>query len=332
MKTEYSLLELAIIPQGTAPTELFQQTLKVAQRAEKWGYKRFWLAEHHNSLAIASSATQVLIGYIANGTKTIKVGSGGVMLPNHSPLIVAEQFGTLGLLYPDRIDLGLGRAPGTDQLTASAIRSDRMTSVYNFPTEIEQIQTYFSTENSKSKVRVPFAEGVEVPIYILGSSTDSAHLAAAKGLPYAFASHFASPHLFEALKIYHNNFQPSQFLKEPYTIAAANVLVADTNEEADRLLTSLIMMFYNVLTGQSDFLQPPTEMTNELRELWAHPSIQQMLKYTFVGDKEKVKTETIQFIEATKVNEVMAVSNMFDVKDRLRSLQYFSEIMQELNG
>lgn len=331
MKTKYSLLELAIIPKGTSVPELLNQTLQAAQHAEQLGYERFWLAEHHNSLAIASSATQVLIGYVAGGTKTIRVGSGGVMLPNHSPLIVAEQFGTLASLYPGRIDLGLGRAPGTDQLTAMAIRSDRMLSVHNFPDEIKQIQTYLSPENSTAKVRVPFAEGVNLPIYILGSSTDSAYLAAAMGLPYAFASHFATTHLHEALKIYRDNFKPSEVLDKPYTIAGVNILAADDVEYAEHLLSSLILMFYNVLTGRSDYLQPPAPLTADMRELWKHPSLQQMLKFTFIGDKEKVRIDTQAFLQETQVDEIMVVSNMYHFKDRLKSLKLFSEVMQELN-
>src|SRR5690554_4645142 len=180
----FSVLDLATITQGNNASDAFHNSLDLARNVEYWGYKRFWLAEHHNMISIASSATSVLIGYIAGGTSTIRVGSGGIMLPNHSPLIVAEQFGTLANLYPDRIDLGLGRAPGTDQVTAQAIRSDRMHSVYRFPEEIEKIQQYFSKDNASAKVRAPVAEGVQVPIYVLGSSPDSAHLAAAKGLPY----------------------------------------------------------------------------------------------------------------------------------------------------
>src|SRR5690606_23711768 len=197
----YSILELSFVTKGSNPSESFTKSLNLAQQAENFGYTRFWLAEHHNAISIASSATAVLIGHIAGGTKKIRVGSGGIMLPNHSPLIVAEQFGTLGRLYPNRIDLGLGRAPGTDPETAHAIRPDRMHSVYKFPEEIGEIIEYFSEDND-SKVRAPIAEGVDVPLYILGSSTDSARVAAKLGLPYAFASHFATTYLFEALNIY----------------------------------------------------------------------------------------------------------------------------------
>lgn len=208
----YSILDLAVMTQDSTPAETFKKSLAVAQQGEALGYYRFWLAEHHNMISIASSATAVLIGYIAEGTRSIRVGSGGIMLPNHSPMVVAEQFGTLATLYPHRIDLGLGRAPGTDPETAQAIRSDRMQSVYRFPEEISLIQQYLSPANSTARVRVPFAEGVDVPLYILGSSTDSAHLAARKGLPYAFAAHFAPAQLTHTLNIYYNEFQPSEAL------------------------------------------------------------------------------------------------------------------------
>ncbi|HRO47497.1 LLM class flavin-dependent oxidoreductase [Agriterribacter sp.] len=326
----YSILELATVSAGSNPAETFTKSLRLAQEAEALGYNRFWLAEHHNAIGIASSATAVLIGYIAGGTKKIRVGSGGIMLPNHSPLIVAEQFGTLGSLYPNRIDLGLGRAPGTDQVTAQAIRSDRMQSVYKFPEEISLIQQYFSPENSIAKVRVTVAEGVNVPLYILGSSTDSAHLAAAKGLPYAFASHFAPTHMFEALNIYYNNFQPSEFLQEPYTIACINVMAADTNEEAEKISTSLIRMFLAVFTGVSTYLQEPTEMTPELRGILENPALQQMLKYSFAGNKETVKQKTEDFLAQTGVNEIMAVSNIYDHEDRVKSYRIFAEIMKEI--
>ena len=326
----YSILELATVSNGSTPAETFAKSLHLAQEAEAFGYHRFWLAEHHNAIGSASSATSVLIGYIAGGTNKIRVGSGGIMLPNHSPLIVAEQFGTLGSLYPNRIDLGLGRAPGTDQVTAQAIRSDRMQSVYKFPEEISLIQQYFSPENSASKVRVTVAEGVNVPLYVLGSSTDSAHLAAAKGLPYAFASHFAPTYMFEALNIYYNNFRPSEFLQEPYTIACINVMAADTNEEAERISTSLIRMFLAVFTGVSAYLQEPTEMTPELRGLLENPALQQMLKYSFADNKETVKKKTEDFLTQTGVNEIMAVSNIYDHEDRVKSYRIFSEIMKEI--
>lgn len=330
--TPYSILELASVGEGSTMADVFKKSLDLAQKAEAFGYHRFWLAEHHNMISIASSATAVLIGYIAEGTQKIKVGSGGIMLPNHSPLIVSEQFGTLGSLYPNRIDLGLGRAPGTDQVTAHAIRSDRMTSVYHFPDEVSQIQQYFSRENHSSKVRATVAEGIHVPIYILGSSTDSAHLAAKKGLPYAFASHFAPAMLFEALNIYYNEFQPSEYLKEPYTIACVNVIAADTDYEAEKISTSLVRMMYGVLTNNIDYMKPPIEPTQELRELVQNPAFQRMFKYAFVGSKATVKEKVKDFLNTTGVNEIMVAGHIYNHDDRIRSFKIFSEIMNELKA
>ncbi|CAH8285830.1 luciferase family oxidoreductase group 1 [Mariniflexile fucanivorans] len=329
--TLYSILDLALVSQDNSLKQTYNDALKLAQHVETFGYTRYWLAEHHNAPNIGSSATSVLIGYVAEGTKTLRIGSGGIMLPNHSPLIIAEQFGTLASLYPGRIDLGLGRAPGTDRETAEAIRSDFMHAAHRFPDELEKIETYFSLENSASKVRATVAEGVEVPIYILGSSTDSAHLAAKKGLPYAFASHFATTHLWDALDIYRKEFKPSPHLEKPYIMAGVNVIIADTEEEAQRLYTSLIRMIIGIFTGKRDYVQPPTAMTQELSETIKHPQIQQMLKYTFVGSKATVKEQVKAFLEQTKADELIAVTNIYDVKDRIRSYELFAEIMKELN-
>ena len=328
----YSILDLAIVSKGTTLAQTFNHSLALAQVADEVGYTRYWLAEHHNSEAIGSSATSILIGKITEGTKRIRVGSGGVMLPNHSPLIIAEQFGTLGILYPNRIDLGLGRAPGTDQATANAIRSDFYQAAMSFPAEVQKIQDYFSIKNASEKVRATVAEGVDVPLYILGSSTDSAHLAASKGLPYAFASHFATTHLMNALDIYRREFQPSEVLEKPYTLAGVNIIVADTDEEAERISTSLYRMIISLLTGKRDQMQPPIDMTEELREVSQHSSVQQMLKYTFIGSKDTVKRQVKHFIETTEVDELIAVTNIFDGKDRIKSYQLFAEIMKELNG
>lgn len=324
----YSILDLAIVSSGVTIEQTFKNSVDLAQKADQMGYNRFWLAEHHNMVHVASVATSVLIGHIAGNTKRIKVGSGGIMLPNHSPLIVAEQFGTLGRLYPNRIDLGLGRAPGTDQITAHAIRSDRMQSVHNFPGEIEQIQKYFSEENEWSDVRAVVAEGVNVPIYILGSSLDSAHLAAKMGLPYAFASHFATSLLQEALDIYRKEFKPSKYLDKPYTIAGVNVIAADTDDEAERNFTSLIRMFLGILTGKREPLQPPMEMTDDLMMIQHNPTVRDMLKYSFVGRKEAVAKELDRFLENTGVNELMIVSNLHNHEDRVKSYEIVSEIMQ----
>ena len=330
-KTAYSILELAIVSEGDTMQQTLQNSLALAKAAEASHYKRIWFAEHHNSNNIGSSATSVLIGYVAENTSSIRVGSGGIMLPNHSPLIIAEQFGTLAHLYPGRIDLGLGRAPGTDQQTAQAIRSDFMQAAQVFPEEVAKIQQYFSIENKSSKVRAAIAEGTDVPIYILGSSTDSAHLAASKGLPYAFASHFATTYLHQALKIYRQEFQPSAFLNEPYTMAGVNVYIADSDDEAERLFTSVIRMFVGVLTGAREPLQPPTEMTEDLRELFAHPAVNQMLKYSFVGSKETVKNQVNAFLDATGVDELIAVSAMYNIADRIKSARLFAEVMKEIN-
>ncbi|MBB6613142.1 LLM class flavin-dependent oxidoreductase [Pontibacter sp. Tf4] len=327
----YSILELAVVAQGETIQQTLHNALALAKEAEAHHYKRIWFAEHHNSDNIGSSATSLLIGYVAENTSTIRVGAGGVMLPNHSPLIVAEQFGTLAHLYPDRIDLGLGRAPGTDQQTARAIRSDFMEAAHSFPLEIEKIQQYFSLENKVAKVRAPIAEGTAVPLYVLGSTTDSAHIAAEKGLSYAFASHFASTHLHNALRIYEQEFQPSVFLEKPYTMAGVNVLVADTDEEAEKLFTSLIRMFVGVLTGHRDPLPPPSEMSEELKQVLQHPTLHQMLRYSFVGSKQAVKKQIREFLEKTEVNELITVSTMFDLNDRLKSTRLFAEIMTEIN-
>ncbi|HLU89358.1 MAG TPA: LLM class flavin-dependent oxidoreductase [Cyclobacteriaceae bacterium] len=330
--TAYSILELALVPKGSSIKETLNNSLELAKVAESLSYERYWFAEHHNAEHIGSSATSLLIGYVAENTHTIRVGSGGVMLPNHSPLIIAEQFGTLAHLYPNRIDLGLGRAPGTDPQTAQAIRSDFMQMAHAFPQEVEKLQTYFSPENKSAKVRAAIAEGQNVPFYILGSSTDSAYLAARKGLPYAFASHFATAHLFNALKIYHEQFQPSQHLQQPYTMAGVNVVVADTDEEAERLFTTLIRMFVGVLTGAKDPLQPPTAFTEELKQMFEHPSVYQMLRYSFVGSKETVKKQIESFLKDTQVNELIIVSTMYSIEDRIKSVKLFAEVMKEING
>ncbi|TYB76279.1 LLM class flavin-dependent oxidoreductase [Bizionia myxarmorum] len=329
--TAYSILDLALVSEGHSLKQTYNNALELAQNAETFGYTRYWLAEHHNAPNIGSSATSVLIGYVASGTNTIRVGSGGIMLPNHSPLIVAEQFGTLGSLYPNRIDLGLGRAPGTDRETAQAIRSDFMQAAQSFPNELEKIQQYFSVDNAKSKVRATVAEGVDVPLYILGSSTDSAHLAAKKGLPYAFASHFATTHLWDAIAIYREEFQPSEHLEKPYVMAGVNIVIADTDEEAQRLSTSLIRMILGIFTGKRDFVQSPTEMTADLEEVLQHPQIHQMLKYSFIGSKASVKAQVKDFIEQTQADELIAVTNIYDGKERIRSYELFAEIMKELN-
>ncbi|TDD97005.1 LLM class flavin-dependent oxidoreductase [Flavobacterium cellulosilyticum] len=328
----YSILDLAIVSKGKTIKETFMNTVALAQKAEELGYTRFWLAEHHNMAAVASSATVVLIGHVAQSTTTMRVGSGGIMLPNHAPLIVAEQFGTLGNLYSNRIDLGLGRAPGTDPETTRAIRSDFMDAAHSFPEEIEKIQNYFSINNQQAKVRATVAEGVHVPLYILGSSTDSAHLAARKGLPYAFASHFATAQLFQALDIYRSEFMASEVLQKPYIIAGINVFVAETDEEAERMATSFIKMIVGILTGvRKEYLDEASEMTADLKEILTHPTVQQMTRYTFIGSKPTVKNQIKSFLDKTEIDELIVATNCHNQKDRIRSIQFFAEIMSELN-
>lgn len=316
--TPLSVLELALVTEGHTASDSLKNALDLAQKTEILGYDRFWLAEHHNMIGVASSATSVLIGYIAGGTSTIRVGSGGIMLPNHAPLIVAEQFGTLATLYPNRIDLGLGRAPGTDQLTVQALRRDRYAAM-EFPQNVKELQTYLSAENSTASVRAFPGEGLNIPIWILGSSTDSAYLAASMGLPYAFASHFAPAHLHAALRIYRENFVPSVQLKEPYTMACINIIAADTDEEATVLETSLKQQFLGILTGQRQLLQAP----NPDRE-WdpmEEAALEQMLAYTFVGGQEKLKTELQAFLDKTQVDELMVASAIYDHKARIKSYE-----------
>jgi luciferase family oxidoreductase group 1 len=324
----FSVLDLATVVEGKTPADTFKASLKLAQHAEALGYTRYWLAEHHNMISVASSATSVVIGHIAGGTKTIRVGSGGIMLPNHSPLVIAEQFGTLASLFPGRIDLGLGRAPGTDQLTAMAIRGDRFSAVNSFPQDILKLQTYFSAENRGAKVRAIPGEGLDIPIWVLGSSTDSAHLAAAMGLPYAFASHFAPAQFITAINIYRNNFKPSATLQEPYVLSCINVVAADTDAEANRIATSLYQMFKGIITGQRTLLPPPIDNIDSLLNEYEAEQLNQMLACTFVGSKETVREDMESFLAQTQVDEIMVAAHIFDQDAKLRSYQLFAELMK----
>jgi len=324
----YSVLDLATVVAGTTPEDTFRNSMTLAQAAEAQGYTRYWFAEHHNMISVASSATSILIGYIAGGTKTIRVGSGGIMLPNHSPLVVAEQFGTLASLYPNRIDLGLGRAPGTDQVTAQALRGDRFNAAHDFPQDIIKLQTYFSDDNSDSTVRAIPGEGLDIPIWILGSSTDSARLAAVLGLPYAFASHFAPAMFLSAIEIYRRNFKPSVHLSEPYVMACVNVVAADTDTEANYLATSLKQFFMGVITGKRRLLQPPVESMDKLWSPYEEEAVNQMLAVSFIGGPETIKSKMEDFLEQTQVDEVIVTSHIFDQDAKLKSYRLFSEILK----
>jgi len=323
--TPLSVLDLAMIVQGKTAGDTFSTSLDLAQHTEKWGYKRYWLAEHHNMPGIASSATSILIAHIAAGTKSIRVGSGGIMLPNHAPLIIAEQFGTLATLFPNRIDLGLGRAPGTDQLTAMALRRDQRAAM-EFPKNVRELQTYLSASNRNAHVRAFPGEGLDIPIWILGSSTDSAHLAAAYGLPYAFASHFAPAQLDTALAIYHQNFRPSAYLKEPYTMACVNVIAADSDEKAELLATSFKKLFLGIITGHRELLQAPFNPDEDFMDPMEEAALQQMIAYSFIGGPEKVKEGLQQFLDKTQVDELMITSPIYDHKDRLHSYKIASDL------
>jgi len=325
----YSVLDLAVITEGQEPADAIANSRDLAQHVEQWGYKRFWMAEHHNMENIASSATSVLIGHVAEATETLRVGSGGVMLPNHSPLIIAEHYGTLATMYPNRIDLGLGRAPGTDQSTAQAIRSDRRAAVHQFPQNVQKLQQYFSDNNSQHVQAIP-GKGTEVPLWILGSSTDSAQLAGSLGLPYVFASHFAPQQLMSALKVYHENFEPSKQLDEPYVIPCINIVAADSDDEAEYLATSLMQMFMGVVTGDRSPMPPPVENMNEVWGIRERAAVQQMLACTFIGNKNSIRQEVEDFVERTAADELMIASYLFDHEKRLKSHRLFAEIMQEV--
>ena len=323
--TAWSVLDLATIAEGRSIADTYHHCLDNARQAEQLGYKRYWFAEHHNMVSVASSAPSVLIGYIAGNTNSIRVGSGGVMLPNHSPLVVAGQFGTLATLYPGRIDLGLGRAPGTDQVTARAIRGENMNAAFYFPRDVEALQKYFSATGDDASVRAIPGEGLDIPIWILGSSTDSARLAAAKGLPYAFASHFAPAHFVEAVELYRENFRPSAQLQQPYVMACVNVVTAETDEEAEMLSTSLKQLFMGILTGKRRPMQPPVKSMNGIWNDFEKEAVMQMLAYSFIGSREKIGAALTDFVEQTGVNEIMASSHIYDRDARLRSYRLFAE-------
>ncbi|MES2514329.1 MAG: LLM class flavin-dependent oxidoreductase [Bacteroidota bacterium] len=324
----FSVLDLAMVIDGNSISESFANSIDLARHTEKFGYNRYWLAEHHNMESVASSATVVLIGHIASKTTTLRVGSGGIMLPNHAPLIVAEQFGTLETLYPNRIDMGLGRAPGTDQVTAYALRRDQKAAM-EFPENIEELQTYLSSSNKNSRVRAIPGEGLNIPIWILGSSTDSAYVAAALGLPYAFASHFAPAHLHQALGIYRNNFKPSAQLNKPYTLACVGAIAADTNEEAENLATSFKKLYLGIITGKREKLKPAVKSSDFYLDPLEEQALQQMIKYSFVGNADRVKTQMQQFLDQTQVDELMITSAVYDHAARLHSYEIISKFKNQ---
>jgi len=315
-----SILDLVPVILGETPREALPKSLELAQHAEAFGYTRFWVAEHHNMTGIASAATSVVIGYLAGGTSTIRVGSGGIMLPNHPPLVIAEQFGTLASLYPDRIDLGLGRAPGTDARTLRALRRDPLREA-SFPQDVLELQQFLAPAESGQAVRAVPGAGSEVPIWILGSSTFGAELAAQLGLPYAFASHFAPDALMVALDIYRRNFKPSKQLDHPYAMVGVNVVAADTDDEARRLFTTVQQSFTNLVRGTGGKLQPPIE---NIDDYWTNAEklhASRMLKYSIVGSPDTVRRGLEDLVALTNANELMIVTSLYDHLARIRSYQ-----------
>jgi luciferase family oxidoreductase group 1 len=322
--TALSVLDLAFVPTGSSPAGALRNTLDLAQHAERWGYTRYWLAEHHNMIGIASAATSIVIAHVAGGTKTIRVGAGGIMLPNHSPLVIAEQFGTLESLFPGRIDLGLGRAPGTDQRTLRALRRNPM-DAESFPQDVLELQAYLGDLQPGQVVQAVPGTGLKVPLWILGSSLFGAQLAAALGLPYAFASHFAPGDLMPALAIYRENFRPSAQLEKPYAMVGANVIVADSDAEAKRLFTSSQQAFTNLLRGTRGQLLPPID---DIERYWApheKAQAQRMLECSFVGSPATVRSGLGRFVADTGADEVIVAAAIYDHAARLRSYELLAE-------
>jgi luciferase family oxidoreductase group 1 len=327
----FSVLDLSPIVEGGSAALAFRNTLDLAQHAERWGYRRYWLAEHHNMPGIASAATAVVIGHVAGGTKTIRVGSGGIMLPNHSPLVIAEQFGTLESLHPGRIDLGLGRAPGTDPRATLALRRDRVAADEGFPRDVVELQSYFAPVAPGQAVRAVPGAGLRVPIWLLGSSLFSAQLAAALGLPFAFASHFAPDHLMAALSEYRAEFRPSDALSAPYAMVGVSVVAADTDAEAARLSTSLQQQFVNLRRGTPGLLQPPVETMEGRWSLAERAGVEHTLTYAAVGSPQTVRQRLAALIDATAADELIIAGQIFDHEARLRSFEIVSEVRAALS-
>jgi luciferase family oxidoreductase group 1 len=328
--TRFSVLDLAPIAAGTSVGQALRNSRDLAQHVERWGYHRFWLAEHHNMTGIASAATSVVIGFVAEGTSKIRVGAGGVMLPNHSPLVIAEQFGTLEALYPGRIDLGLGRAPGTDQVTARALRRERMGSPDSFPQDVMELQQYFAEPQPQQAVRAVPGAGLKVPIWLLGSSLFSAQLAAALGLPFAFASHFAPGQMMQAVEIYRERFVASEVLAAPYVMLGVNIFAAESEGEARRLFSSLQQQFINLRRGTPGPVPPPVDNIEEFFTPFEKAGVEQALACSFVGTPETIQPELALFIEQTGADEIMIAAQMYDHAARLRSYELVAEMRDSL--
>jgi luciferase family oxidoreductase group 1 len=326
----FSVLDLAPIVEGGTAAQAFRNSLDLAQHAERWGYRRFWLAEHHNMPGVASAATSVIIGHVAAGTSTIRVGAGGIMLPNHAPLVVAEQFGTLESLFPGRIDLGLGRAPGSDQLTARALRRTLTADPDGFPQDVLELMGYFHDAEPGQRVRAVPGAGLRIPIWILGSSLYGAQLAAALGLPYAFASHFAPGMMMQAIEVYRDRFEPSAQLDRPYVMLGFNVFAADTDQEGRRLMTSMQQAFVNLRRGRPTQLQPPVEGFEDTLQPFERAILDEVLSASAAGSPQTVRAALEQFIARTGADELMITSQVYDHAARLRSYELTAQVRDSL--
>ncbi len=325
MTVPLSVLDLVPVRAESTPREALQQSLELAQHVERLGYARFWVAEHHNMVGIASAATSVVIGWIAGGTCRIRVGAGGIMLPNHAPLVIAEQFGTLESLYPGRIDLGLGRAPGTDPVAARALRTSP-SAAERFPEDVRELQALFAQAEPGQRIQAVPGAGLHVPLWILGSSTFGAHLGGALGLPYAFASHFAPAALDDALLAYRERFRPSAQLATPYAMVGVNVVAADTDAEARRLFTSVQQAFTDLHRGARGLQKPPID---DIEDYWTPSekvSVERMLSCAIVGSKETVRAGVAALLDRTDADELMVVTSVFDHAARKRSYEILAEI------
>ena len=324
-----SALNLVPIREGQDDKDAINDMVKLAQGLDELGYERYWIAEHHNAPNLVSSATALLIQHTLEHTERIKVGSGGIMLPNHAPLIVAEQFGTMETLFPHRVDLGLGRAPGTDMMTASALRRDQHNGVYQFTEEVEQLEKYFGPGNQQAYVRAYPAVGKNVPLYILGSSTDSAHVAARRGLPYVFAGHFAPQQMKEAIQIYKELFEPSDVLSEPYVIVCLNVIVSDTDTHAEYLASTMAQVMVSITRGRMQPVQPPTDDLKGLLTPREYELAKQRFSGSLIGSEDSVKRQLEDFIkEYGEIDELMAISYIYDQDKQLESYQRLQKVIQ----
>lgn len=325
-KIPFSVLDLSPIFEGATAQDALQNTLSLAQHVENLGYKRFWLAEHHNMPGIASAATSVVIGYVAGGTTKIRVGSGGIMLSNHAPLVIAEQFGTLESLYPGRIDLGLGRAPGTDRPATMALRRSLSNDGEEFPAQLEELRFFFRDTVENQKVRAVPGAGLNVPIWLLSSSGFSAHLAGVLGLPFAFAAHFSPEYTLPSLELYRKTFQPSDDLQKPYAMVALNIIAAETDAEAEFLATSQYQSFLNLIRNKPGKIPPPVEDMNQICTPQEKALVNSRTGGSIIGSRETVKQKLEEYLEQTKANEIMVNAMIYDHEKRLRSYEIVADI------